>query len=287
MALLKLSALIAALAIFAGFLGVLHPFFDSLAIGRPLAAVWLLLTGIFLRKYYRIAALGLALFALLPIVFSMLPSKQIPDPKFTIYQHNLLFTNSAPDIKLVSQQLSPDVMTLQEISSARENILTLENYTNQVICKFAAVGDVGVLSKHPIVMHGCSDGRYRGFAWARVKNENGNEVTIVSIHTHWPYPYKQAAQVEEIIPQLKELPQPIILSGDFNHVAWSHALRSLTNAVDGANKTGLQFTLIRPPLYLPIDHIIAPKTSKVHVEKLNRYGSDHNGLFARFEQWPQ
>ncbi len=287
MVFIKLSALLAALAIAVGYLGALHPLFDSIAIGRPLAAIWLLLSGILLQKYFRIASIGLALFALVPICLFWIPSQQIPDPKFSIYQHNLLFTNTAPDIELVAEQLSPDVITLQEISSARKTIAGLEGYPNQAICKFAAVGDVGVLSKHPFIDHGCSDGQYRGFAWAQIKNDAGNEVTIASIHTHWPYPYGQAEQLAEIIPQLKELPQPVILSGDFNQVAWSHALGSLSAAIDGKNKTGLIFTLVRPPLYLPIDHIITPKSAKVHVEKLNRYGSDHNGLFARFEQWPK
>lgn len=287
MALIKLSAVFAALAIAVGYLGALHPLFDSLAIGRPLAAIWLIVSGLALRKYLCIAASILAVFSLAPILLSSIPAKMISDPAFTVYQHNLLFTNTAPDIKLVTQQLSPDVITLQEISSARENIISLDNYSNQAICKFAAVGDVGVLSRHPIVEQGCSDGSYRGFAWARIKNETGDEVTVVSIHTHWPYPFGQAKQLEEIIPQLKELKQPIILSGDFNQVGWSYALKSIAKAVQNVNKTGLTFTLIRPPLYLPIDHILVPETSEVHVEKLNRYGSDHNGLFARFKEWPQ
>ena len=287
MTLIRLSAFLSALAIFVGYFGVLHPLLDSIGIGRPLAAIWLLISAFTLKKYMRILSMTFAIFALIPILFSLRSNAHIENAQFTLYQHNLLFTNTAPDLALVTQQLSPDVITLQEISKSRDNVESLPNYSNQIICKFATVGDVGVLSKHTFIDQGCSQGEYRGFAWARIKNEAGEDVTVVSIHTHWPYPFNQAKQLEEIIPQLEKLPRPIILAGDFNQVSWSHAISALAKSVDGAERTGLIFTLVRPPLFLPIDHIIAPAQAKLHIEKLNRYGSDHNGLFARFESWPR
>ncbi len=266
------------------FLGGLVPLFDSLAIFRPL--IWLAAgVGTFiLPTYYKEATRAALILMAFPFLIMFDRSQDFENPAIRIYQHNLLYTNAAPDLAMVTKARKPDVLTLQEITAASETVKNLKDYPYQQICDFAAVGDVGVISRLPFVDRGCPEGDRRGFAWARVQNDAGEEVTIVSVHLHWPYPYGQTTQLEEILPQLAALPKPIILAGDLNQVLWSHTARSLEDAIGSPILDGLRFTLVRFPLFLPIDHGFGLGT--YNVKRLDRYGSDHNALLIDFQNWP-
>lgn len=268
-----LALLIFALSFANGF----HPLLDSLSIGRPLVAMTALILAVSFRRPYReIVIVGLLVW-LSFFAKTFLPTVSPKDLNFRLYQHNLLFTNTAPDLSLVANQRFPDVMTLQEVRDSESSIRALTNYPYRVICAFEAIGQTAVVSKYPIVKQGCGEGDFRGFAWAQIEIQ-GKNVTVVSLHLHWPFPHKQSDQIKEILPQLAALPRPIILGGDFNQTRWSHSVKQISEAIGGNVPSQTLFTLNRAPLFLPIDHIISP--FEMSVSKLNRYGSDHNGLFA-------
>lgn len=269
-----------------GFLEATHPLFDSLAIGRPLVAIITVvgLIGWLWRRKRRSLSAIIAVFTSL-IAYDVIHSPAMPSGEkadLRLYQHNLLFTNTNKDLPMVVEQLRPDVLTLQEIEKAKPMLATLSDYPYRLICPFATVGDVGILSRHPIIESGCANGTYRGFTWARIR-KGESEYTIVSLHLYWPYPFKQKQQVDEIIPSLAALPQPVFLAGDFNQVTWSHTAKRIETATGGNIIGGIRPSLTltldgyRLGPILPIDHIITPK-GNASVQRLAQYGSDHNAL---------
>ncbi len=266
------------------FLGFLHPAFDSLNVIRPITWLGAGLGSFFLGTYPQGVVRAIFIVTAFPFLIMFDQSQDFEDPALRIYQHNLLFTNTAPDLQMVVDRRQPDALTLQEIDKAHDTVFNLKGYPHQQICAFATVGEVGVVSRHPIVDSGCSSGNYRGFAWARI-SKDGQEVTIVSTHLHWPFPYSQAAQMKELIPQLEALPRPVVLAGDLNQVMWSHTARQISHAIDAPILDGLRFTLVRPPLFLPIDQ--AYGEGVYNVDRLDRYGSDHNALMVDFRDWPK
>lgn len=269
-----------------GFLSTAHPLFDSLAIGRPLVAtiaVMGLIVWLWRRKRRGLSVITAVFASLFAYDFFHSSAISITDkPDIRLYQHNLLFTNRNEDLPMVVEHLQPDVLTLQEIEHAKPTIATLSAYPHRLICPFATVGDVGILSRHPIIDSNCAKGAYRGFAWARIRKGN-SEYTVVSLHLYWPFPFKQKQQVDEIIPLLEALPQPVILAGDFNQVRWSNTYKRIKTAING-NSTGsihpsltLTFNGYRLGPILPIDHVITP-AGTASVQRLAQYGSDHNAL---------
>ncbi len=266
------------------FLGAVHPLFDSIAIFRPLIWMGAAICSFAFSNTTLMLQRFLLVITAFPFLIMFELTHNIENPSLRIYQHNLLYTNEAPDLKMVTERLNPDILTLQEIKSAKPTIQALQNYPHQHLCNFAAVGDVGIISKHPFSAQGCSDDTMRGFAWARI-NDQGKEVTIVSFHLHWPYPFGQKEQLDEILPKIAALPKPIILAGDMNHVLWSHTRKRIENAAGTQALPGLRFTLVRPPLFLPIDQAFG---DGVHdITRLERYGSDHNALLIDFLNWPK
>ncbi len=103
---------------------------------------------------------------------------------------------------------------------------------------------------------------------------------LVSIHLHWPWPYRQAAQLATLVPMIEGLDGPTVIAGDFNMVRWSTALGALRTAgrVRNAGPVRGTYPQFGPLLVLPIDHVLAPGGGTVALRPL--LGSDHLGLVA-------
>lgn len=278
----------------AGFAQRLHPFFDSLGHFRLHFAV-LLAIGVallLLTRRWRLAFAGALTLA--ASAFMMQPAlcceAPVPRVSLTLVQFNTLFSN--PEPQLILDQIAavkPDVVTLQEVSRNTRVIMDrlAADYPSQVLCRFQGVGDVAVLSKHPVTRTWCEAGS--GLAGLRIQLD-GREVAVASIHLHWPYPYGQAAQVEDLLRQLAALPQPIVMAGDFNAAPWSAAVTRLTEASGTSVAPGLRLTLklagglsrfgIPPQPLLPIDHVLVPRGAAVSVSVGDDAGSDHLPLIA-------
>lgn len=206
-----------------------------------------------------------------------------------LVQFNSLFNNPKPDFSAnwILEQ-NPDIVTLQEVSKQSRLIIdTLQpKLPYAVVCRFATVGGVAVVSRFPIVQNSCVEGQ--GLVWIQVSIQ-GKLLTVASLHLHWPWPYRQWQQLERLQIAFAGMPKPILLAGDFNAAPWSGAIQKVASATDTKVVPGIRLTLRMgpPPLgpiaFVPIDHILIP--TGFHVRSIKRgppIGSDHHPLVADF-----
>ena len=268
-----------------------HPSLDSLAHFRLHMAVLLCLGAallVLLRDWVPAVLVALAAVSAIASMGAAVQGvARFPGADVTLLQFNTRFDNATPEA-ILSQVAahSPDVITLQEVSSRTSIVLKrLEaGYPHQLACPFAGVGGVAVLSRHPLTARHCAEGL--GLAWVRV-GMGSQEVTVASLHLHWPWPYRQSQQIAEMMPLLSTLPRPAVIAGDFNAAPWSSAVARVADATGTAVAPGLRLTFERPvpglgamPL-LALDHVLVPAGAPADVRTGNRAGSDHLPLVAR------
>ncbi|NOR62704.1 MAG: hypothetical protein GQ535_09460 [Rhodobacteraceae bacterium] len=277
-----------ALGLIGGYFGAYHPAGDSLAVFRPyaMAALFFAMFGFALWRQSLLTyfSLGLLVFG----AFSL--RAQLTNPPavvgFSLMQHNNLFKNDSRGLVDYALANAPDIITLQEITteSVQQLAALRPDYPYQVICPFATVGGVAILSKFRFVGEqgeGCLEGR--GMVSARVQLPAG-DVTVVSLHLHWPWPYGQQAHLADLLPKLEGLKGPVFIGGDFNMVAWSNVVSRIEAATDSKAIGGFRFTktLFSGLVHLPIDHVLAPANWPASAVRGPRLGSDHNSVIAHF-----
>ena len=277
-----------ALGLGGGFLGAYHPLGDSLAVFRlyALAALIFAMFGFALwrQKWLTYISLALLAYGLYSLRAELLPPA--PVAGFTLMQQNILYQNDARDLVDYAKANAPDIITLQEVTTlAVPQLAALRTeYPYQVICPNGGAGGVAILSKFRFVGEqgeGCVAGQ--GLVSARIEIPAG-EVTVVSLHLHWPWPYGQAAQLKQVLPTLQALKGPVFIGGDFNMVAWSHAVSQIETASKTNTIGGLRFTktLLSGFVQLPIDQVLGPINWPASASIGPRLGSDHNSVIARF-----
>ncbi|GAB1363733.1 endonuclease/exonuclease/phosphatase family protein [Rhodobacter sp.] len=282
---LSLLAILAALPVLGGYLGMLHPLGDSLAVFRLQGAGALALLSAFAWRTgaVRLGRIGMliAFVAGAPLVWSY-GSAMGPEAGqgLRIYQKNMLFRND--DLAGLAQDIrdtSPDAVMLQEVSTANLDLMAdlKSEYPHQLRCDFASVGGTALVTRlQPVEgQQVCTP----GLAALRVQGPQG-PLWLVSIHLHWPWPYGQPPHVQKLLPMLQGLEGPVVMAGDFNMVRWSWALSAMAGAarVTPAGPVQGTYTGFAPWLTLPIDHVFAPAGGKV--ETRPGLGSDHLGLLA-------
>ncbi|WP_299363236.1 endonuclease/exonuclease/phosphatase family protein [uncultured Paracoccus sp.] len=276
---------LAALAL--SYAGPVHPLGDSLAVFRPIWAGALLLAALGLRGLSRLGAVTLSAAALLSMGQSLLASEQGPDrgAPIRIYQKNLRYdvadtSRFAADIRTSDA----DLVMLQEVSAQNRSLpqALSSSHPYQLVCVANAIISVAVLSRWPFAEPPvCPD--HRGLTAVRV-SAPGGDLTAAALHMHWPWPFGQGAQVPDLLPQLKALPQPVVLGGDFNMVPWGHAARAIQEAT-GTRRVGP----VRPSFMLlsvypiAIDHVLVPEGWHGEARMRPRLGSDHRGIAV--EAW--
>jgi len=273
---------VAALVLAGGYLGMLHPFFDSIAVIR----LHLLISLVIVTAYMllRRARRGGVLFGSVLVISLATMSPHFllqPDSQgITLLQSNMLFRNDARELVSFARDSLPDILTLQEVTDQnRPSLIAMKNiYPTQNIC--TGSGATAILSKYPPIddMQGCD----RRIAWVRVMTPDG-PVTIVSLHLLWPWPYNQQTHLDTILPILEKLPRPIIVAGDFNTVPWSNTVRQIETATQTRIISGirLSFDVYKGWGRFPIDHVLVPNGngSATMGPKL---GSDHNLILVNF-----
>jgi len=274
---------VAALPVLAGYPGALHPAADSLGVFRAPGAVLvgLLALGALAAgaRWAGAAGLGLAAIAGLPLVAAYLAGGAAGPLR--LYQKNMLFRNAElAGLEADIRAAAPDAVTLQEVSRANRALLQglADLLPHQLTCRFpGTVGDVAVLTRLPPVpgQEVCAP----GLAALQVEGPGG-PVWLVSVHLHWPWPYRQPGHVADLLPVLEGLQGPVVMAGDFNMVRWSHAWRAMAAAARSAGVGPVRGTYLgfAPWLVLPIDHVLAPGGGRV--ETRAALGSDHLGLLA-------
>ncbi len=281
----RILAVLLALGLLAGYAGALHPAGDSFAVLRlPFALLLaIVLIGAGGRLWSRVL---LAVAALTPAVGVWAGSSADGltfDHDHVLYQQNLLW-NRGDDAAWLAEVAAtrPDFVTLQEVSARNEALLAAlgRDYPYRAVCPFAdVVGGVAVLSRWPTAEGGliCA----KGLAAVEVSTPQG-EFWVVSIHLHWPWPFRQAHQLDELAPVLAALDGPKVIGGDFNAVRWSHAMDVIADA-SGTEIVGPQSPTFRLPRFgvpIGIDHVLSSSTSAHEVRVADPLGSDHNGVVA-------
>jgi endonuclease/exonuclease/phosphatase (EEP) superfamily protein YafD len=293
-------------AAFAGFLLLFSfsapwfPVADSVAHFRFHLTAVMLLTAILLAVARDWRSVGLTLAVSAAGVVGMAPALPVwgvadPDgeaPAIIAVQLNLSFRNATPEaVAAFIRRERADIVTLQEVTGKTVRVIDIlrEDYPFHVLCPFARVGGVAVLSRLPEAPgapQGCVEGE--GMAWMRVL-AGGQPVSVASLHLNWPYPFRQGTQIGALENHLRNIPRPVITAGDFNAAPWSHAVDRIAQATDTAVAGGLRFSFdigFRgwwPTIPMPIDHILLPEgLTPLEVTLGPGPGSDHRSVIARF-----
>lgn len=214
-----------------------------------------------------------------------------------VVQLNLSFRNRTPEaVAKFVRAADADIVTLQEVTGRTGKVMGLlaSDYPNRVRCPYARVGGVAVLSRLPRARgeaQGCIEGQ--GLSWIRVI-AGGQELTVASLHLHWPWPFRQHRQIGELEKYLRILPRPVLLAGDFNAAPWSHAVQRVADATGDSVAPGLrfsfgiQFSPWTPSLPIPIDHILLPgDITPLDLQLGPELGSDHRPIVARLALPPE
>lgn len=276
-----------ALLVAVGYTGAFHPAGDSFAVFRLPLVVLLALTVIWTPWSRRIRwSVALICLGVLGQAAWNGVNRTTPEADFTLLQHNLLFKRSdSADWLAHVADLNPDFMTLQEVSVSNMTLIDQlrDSHPYRQHCPVREHLGETVLSRYPMVAGTGFCSTRDGLAGMQVETPKGR-IWLVSLHVSWPWPYGQAPQIAQILPHLEKLNGPVILAGDFNAVAWSHAVDRIGRAFGGTRMGAWVNTFDLPKIGLPvgIDHVLAtPEHFAVSVTAQPRLGSDHKGLLAR------
>jgi endonuclease/exonuclease/phosphatase (EEP) superfamily protein YafD len=317
--LLRLAALVGVLAIAGaltfGFMGRIHPAFDSFSHFRIHLAALLLIAILPLAalRYWPEAAfaalLGVGAIWATVGAFSDESARKadlIADldtrsmPVFRLMHLNLRYDNDRPELVLSAiGEHRPDVVTLTEVSDIWAERLTVLDaaYPHRIVCPPPThIGGVAILSRRPFVSDPASACGDRG-SFANVEIDfAGRRASVVAMHLGWPWPFGQEWHLSRIEDDLPNLSDSAILAGDFNAVPWSQTVRRVAElgglrVVRGIGPTYLDRRLPdawRRWVGLPIDQIMAKGGVVVGTaHTLPAVGSDHLPVLVEFSLLPQ
>jgi endonuclease/exonuclease/phosphatase (EEP) superfamily protein YafD len=313
LAFLALAATVAlSVPLVLGFFGRFHPAFDSFAHFRlHLAALMAIGSLALLITRFRLegaAALLLASAAAaaspgtpLHGLFTGSSAEAIPQDRavYRLIHFNARFDNRTPEkfLSLLGRE-RPDVVTMNEVSAWwREKLKPIAaTYPHQFFCGAPeAVGGVAILSRRPFAAGAgpfCEPGGKLAIA---AVDFGGTPVQIATLHLHWPWPFGQPAQVEDLAAPLAMLGPSAMLAGDFNAAHWSHTVKRIAAAAGmrlagPAAPTWLTRHVpkaLRRFIGLPIDHVLAGGAVTVRrVTRMPDAGSDHLPVLLEFSVAP-
>jgi endonuclease/exonuclease/phosphatase (EEP) superfamily protein YafD len=228
------ATVLLSLPLVGGFFGRLHLAFDSLAHFRVHLAVLLVLAALPLLlsrsfRWHGLLAATLGAAAILTVTgTSFLPGlgtvqasyqpKDSLSPVYRLLQLNLRYDNPEPGkvLSLVGR-VRPDVVTLNEVSPMWGEKLALLSgaYPYRTVCTIDNhAGGVAILSLRPFAddTEGkCLEGGTFATATADL---GGRPVEVGALHLHWPWPFDQSDQIDDIAPLLAKTAETSILAGD-------------------------------------------------------------------------
>ena len=279
----RISVVLGAIVLIASFGGDLHPIGDSLAVFRVaiLGAVLLLAVTVW---RWRIAqgAIAISLVLLGSTLAQGMPDRLEQPADLVLYQKNLLYltTDRAGFVEDVIGS-GADFVTLQEVSPANRYLLDelRDAYPYQLPCDLRSRGGVAVLSRWPTVGEDCF--RRRGLV-AGVFDRDGVQVRVIGVHLPWPWPRRQAAFVETMLPDFQAFRGDVTLvGGDFNMVPAGRSIARVEKAT-GTQRVGhIERTYQVLGYPIAIDHVLASAGITGTMEVRPRLGSDHFGVLAR------
>jgi endonuclease/exonuclease/phosphatase (EEP) superfamily protein YafD len=277
------TALVLSIAALAGgYLGALHPAGDSLAVGRaPAAGAVAVLALLAVRAGLGLAGFGALMLALVAgVQVGMSYVLTGPPGQVVLYQKNLRFDNAElVALEADIRDAAPEVLTLQEVSDPNLALLKglQDLLPHQLVCPFGRVGGTGIATRLTPVAGAtlCAP----GLAAMQVLRED-RPIWLVSVHLHWPWPYRQADQLADLLPVLAGLDGPVLMAGDFNMVRWGASVTAMARVagVVPAGPSRGTYLGFEPWQSLPIDHVFAPQGGRIALR--GAFGSDHLGLLA-------
>ncbi len=301
--LMEAAASLAILGTLLGFAGRLAWWADLFSHFRVQYSVGLIVLGILLfvlrRKKWGMVCLGfcsLNLLGILPLFFS----RNAPSDKGEALSVMLINVNSStgdPErVLALVQRESPDVLVLQEITSAWVKDLALleDLFPYREVRSRSDNFGIGLYSLHPFSESGIVSIGRAGVpsVTAGLQYQNDN---IHLLATH-PLPPFGGAYSHERNDQLLKLPEhvdstkPSLLIGDLNTTPWSYTFRDLlkqTGLQNSMKGFGIQPTWPMPNLLfgIPLDHVLHSD----HFQMVDRrtgpsVGSDHSPVIVEL-QW--
>lgn len=281
---LNILAGLAALLLLLGYLGQLHPLFDSIAIGRWVA-ICALFAALFLRALLgrRIVLAALPLFALglALVILRIDPTGE--DGPVRVYTKNLLYFNTdmAPIIADI-RMADPDVVVLQEISGRNKHILgeLQASLPHLSICPWQQWNGIAILSRWPLVDAEKRCSPNRALMAVKVNGPTG-DFWMIGAHLQHPWPDIQWPLLEESLHVIQNLDESAIVAGDFNTLYWTAAAQRVGNLTKTRAIRTKRPTFFLWNVGLHLDHVWA-SGGRAHVRP--RFGSDHRGIVA--DVWP-
>ncbi len=292
------------LSVILGFLGFMHPAFDTFSHFRwhlGLALLAFALIGAMLK--IQRAPIIVLFFAGIAIWMSNAGNRNTLDSvpvlaesqtTYSMLTFNLRFDNQQQEeVMTFFEEADADILALTEISRHWEPVLArLEtSYPHRFHCpEWSKIGGSMIWSKFPLR----SDNDYcHSYAALGVTEIQLQErwIPIGIVHLRWPWPASGPEQVEELAPFLKGIADTGIISGDFNATTWSWSMQQFANYAGMEIITGFGGTWIykylpmslAPFFGLPIDNVLAKGDVIVtKVETQKSVGSDHLPMLIEF-----
>ncbi|MCU0790181.1 MAG: endonuclease/exonuclease/phosphatase family protein [Nitratireductor sp.] len=285
--------------IVAGFLGFLHPAFDTAAHFRlHLAAglaVLALAAAAFGARKWGAAAFVLAL-AGIASCWQVFPASaaraSVQGNMHSLLFFNMRFDNREPQrVVEMIRRVDADIVMLTEYSRIWEpRLLPLRSrYPHFWQCaEWRDVGGTVILSRFPLDPQYCH--AYAALGLARTQID-GRTVTLGAAHMRWPWPASGPRQLQALRPALAEIGPDALVAGDFNATVWSHAMASFARfggleIVPGIGSTWIAAPVpasLAPYAGLPIDNVLSKGAVTVHSARtLEPEGSDHLPVLVEF-----
>ncbi|QJE72872.1 hypothetical protein HHL28_07005 [Aerophototrophica crusticola] len=263
------------------------PTFEHLRIPYLWAGSALLALSIPLRAW---AAAGITVMTLALNAWLVLPTLPLGNTvaagsaDVTLVHINIWKDNATPElVRDLLRREQPDVAVLLEVHDPRADqwLLELERlFPFKVTCGRVACGVV-LLSRWPlekIETTGLDEKPYPGYVAARVDRPSG-AFTLVGTHLSQPFfPERQAAEAEWLARRVRELPGPVVLTGDYNATPWSNLVTRLQEQ-SGLRRLARSWTTWPTwglPIGIPIDlGFGSDGVTGLRAEVLGDVGSDH------------
>jgi len=293
------------LAIGIGFLGFIHPAFDTFSHFRLHLSLGLFLVGVIiaLREWQWLGLLALIMGGIGFYTASngTLLTKRVAEvdsnrPVYSLLHFNLYWVNSKREAaidKII--ELDPELISLSEAATRWTfEIKRLdEKWPYLIHCpEWGKRGGIRFYSKWPLVKEGQYCGPYGSFARTEVTAPDGTVFTSGSVHLRWPWPASGPKQLQTITPELKKVSKDALFAGDFNATTWSYSVKQFAKAsgmevIPGIGPTWMIDELPLKHTWwagLPIDNVMHKgKMQVLSANAIEDLGSDHLPLLVKFQ----
>ena len=266
---------------------------DHLRIGLLWAALPLFLAALWFRR--RVAVLAVLVASLInayQVLPTLLPRPALPGEPVTLLHANVWQHNPSMDpfVALAREQKADLVVVLERyhFQGYEWADALADRFPHRLTCGEADCGN-NILSRWPLERLGPVTSPWHdrpdnpSYLAARVHRPDG-AFTLVTAHLGQPFDQAiQDAQADWLVARLRELPGPLILSGDFNAAPWSPLIRRIMagGGLSRLSTTGPTWPSWALPIGIPIDHVLGDDGAE-DAQVLGDIGSDHRPILVTF-----